>query len=91
MFFLGKKKIRLRLLRVMCGQRHEGPHETLFPYTTLFRSGVITDLEQDILECKLKWALGSITTNKASGGDGLPVELFLILKDDALKVQIGRA
>ena len=48
--------------------------------------GVITHLEPDILECKVKWALGSITTNKASGGDGIPVELFQILKDDALKV-----
>ena len=45
--------------------------------------GVITDLEPDILECEVKWALGSITTNKASGGDGIPVELFQILKDDA--------
>ena len=43
--------------------------------------GVITHLEPDILECKVKWALGSITTNKASGGDGIPVELFQILKD----------
>ena len=49
-------------------------------------NGVITDLEPDILEFKVKWALGSITTNKASGGDGIPVELFQILKDDALKV-----
>ena len=48
--------------------------------------GVITDLEPDILECDVKWALGSITTNKASGGDGIPVELFQILKDDAVKV-----
>ena len=48
--------------------------------------GVITHLETDILECKVKWALGSITTNKASGGDGIPVELFQILKDDAVKV-----
>ena len=48
--------------------------------------GVITHLEPDILECKMKWALGSITMNKASGGDGIPVELFQILKDDALKV-----
>ena len=47
---------------------------------------VITDLEPDILECEVKWALGSITTNKASGGDGIPVELFQILKDDAVKV-----
>ena len=47
---------------------------------------VITDLEPDILECKIKWALESITTNKASGGDGIPVELFQILKDDTVKV-----
>ena len=45
--------------------------------------GVITHLESDILECKVKWALGSITMNKASGGYGIPVELFKILKDDA--------
>ena len=48
--------------------------------------GVITDLEPDILECEVKWALESITTNKTSGGDGIPVELFQILKDDAVKV-----
>ena len=48
--------------------------------------GVITDLESDILECEVKWALESITANKASGGDGIPVELFQILKDDAVKV-----
>ena len=48
--------------------------------------GIITHLEPDILECEVKWALGSITTNKASGGDGIPVELFQILKDDAVKV-----
>ena len=48
--------------------------------------GVITHLEPDILECEVKWALESITTNKASGGDGIPVELFQILKDDAVKV-----
>ena len=47
---------------------------------------MITHLEPDILECKVKRALGSITTNKASGGDGIPVELFQILKDDAVKV-----
>ena len=58
--------------------------------------GVITHLEPDILECEVKWALGSITTIKASGGDGIPVELFQILKDDAVKVlhsicrQIGK-
>ena len=48
--------------------------------------GVITHLEPDILECKAKWALGSITTNKANGGDRTPVELFQILKDDAVKM-----
>ena len=48
--------------------------------------GVITHLEPDIQECEVKWALGSITTNKASGGDGIPVELFQILKDDTMKV-----
>ena len=47
---------------------------------------VITHLEPDILECEVKWALGSFTMNKASGGDGIPVELFQILKDDAVKV-----
>ena len=58
--------------------------------------GVITHLEPDILECEVKWSLGSISTNKASGGDGIPVELFQILKDDAVKVlhsicqQIGK-
>ena len=57
---------------------------------------MITHLEPDILECEVKWALGSITTHKASGGDGIPVELFQILKDDAVKVlhsicqQIGK-
>ena len=48
--------------------------------------GVITPLEPDILECEVKWALESITTNKASGGDGIPVKQFQILKDDAVKV-----
>ena len=48
--------------------------------------GMITHLEPDILECEVKWALGSITMNKASGGDGIPVELFQILRDDAVKV-----
>ena len=48
--------------------------------------GVITHLEPDILECEVKWTLGSITTNKASGGDEVPVKLFQILKDDAVKV-----
>ena len=51
--------------------------------------GVITHLEPDILECEVKWALESITTNKGSGGDGIPVELFQILKDDAVKVLLS--
>ena len=50
------------------------------------QDGMITHLEPDILECKVKWAFGSITMNKASGGDGIPSELFQILKDDAVKV-----
>ena len=50
------------------------------------QNGVITHVELDILECEVKWASGSITINKASGGDGVPVELFQILKDDAMKV-----
>ena len=48
--------------------------------------GVITHLEPDILECEVKWALENITTNKSGGGDGIPAELFQILKDDAVKV-----
>ena len=48
--------------------------------------GVLTNLEPDILECQVKWALGSISMHKASGGDGIPGELFQILKDDAVKV-----
>ena len=52
--------------------------------TTMVRS--LTQLEPDILECEVKWPLGSITTDKPSGGDGIPVELFQILKDDAMKV-----
>ena len=50
------------------------------------QNGVITHLEPDILECEVKWALGSITKNKASGVDGIPIELFQILKGDAVKV-----
>ena len=64
-------------------------------YTELYRKdlitqitmiGVITHLEPDILDCEVKWALGSTSTNKASGGDGTPIELFQILKDDAAKM-----
>ena len=57
-----------------------------YPHDQDNHNGVITDLEPDILECDVKWALESITTNKASGGDGIPEELFQILKDDAVKV-----
>ena len=57
-----------------------------YPYDPDNHDGVITHLEPDILECEVKWALESITTNKASRGDGIPVELFQILKDDAVKV-----
>ena len=49
-------------------------------------NGVVTHLESDILECEVKWALGNITMNKATGGDGIPAELFQTLKDDAIKV-----
>ena len=52
-------------------------------------NGVITHLVPDILECQVQWALGSITTNKATGGDGIPAELFQILKDDAVKVLLS--
>ena len=55
-------------------------------YDTDNHNGVITDLESDILECEVNWAFGSITTNKASGGDRIPVEVFQILKDDAVQV-----
>ena len=51
---------------------------------------MITHLEPDILECEVKWALGSITTKKASGGDGIPVELFHILKDEVLTTGMGK-
>ena len=73
----------------------EGIKKRWQEYTELYRKhlndpdnhdGVITHLEPDILECEVKWAFGSITTNKASGGDGIPAELFQILKDDAVKV-----
>ena len=57
---------------------------------SLFWLYIVSHLEPDILECEVKWALGSITTNKASGGDGIPVELFQILKDDVVKVLHSR-
>ena len=70
--------IRINLFRILAGEKdlHDPDNH----------NGVITHLEPDILECEVKWALGSITMNKASGGDGIPVELFQILKDDAVKV-----
>ena len=61
-------------------------HRRTVQYDPDNHDSVITHLEPDILECKAKWALGSITRNKASGGDGIPVEPFQILKDDAMKV-----
>ena len=63
-----------------------------FPFSFAFlndldnHNGVVTDLEPDILECEVKWALGTITMDKASGGDGIPAELFQVLKDNAVKV-----
>ena len=75
------------------GQGKQNHRHQLWSFNTLNNTlnpdnheGVITHLKPDILECKVKWALGSITTNKGSGGDGIPVELFQILKDDAVKV-----
>ena len=65
---------------------HRGTiQKKIFMYDSDNQDGVITHLESDILECEVKWALGSITTNKASGGDGIPFELFQIPKDDAIK------
>ena len=63
-------------------------HRTVqkYPYDPEYHDGVIAHLEPDILECEVMWALESIFMNKASGGDGIPVELFQILKDDAVKV-----
>jgi len=66
----------------LTGESPYGPKEL----NTTNHDGVITDLEPDILECEVKWALENITMNKASGGDGILVELFQILKDDAVKV-----
>ena len=76
-------------------RKQESIQKRLQEYTELYKNdlhdpdnhnGMITHLEPDILECKVKWTLGSITTNKASGGDRIPVELFQILKDNAMKV-----
>ena len=67
-------------------QEYQKNKQTKKNFTTNNNDGIFTHLEPDILECEVKWALGSITTNKASGGDGIPVELFQILKDDTVKV-----
>ena len=81
----------LHCRQTLCHLSHQGSPE----YKELYKKdlqdqdnhdGVITHLEPDVLECEVKWALGSTTTNKASGRDGLSVELFQILKDDAVKV-----
>ena len=71
------KKRRQEHTKLLCKKYLNDPYN---------HNGVITHLEPDILECKVKWALGSITMNKASGGDGIPTELFQIIKDDAVKV-----
>ena len=63
-----------------------GGKNTLYPHLDN-HDDVVTNLEPDILECEVKWALGSISMNKASGGDGIPAELFQIQKDDAIKAQ----
>ena len=67
-------------------QKHTEEQYKKIPHDPDNHEGVITHLQPDILECEVKWALESITTNEASGGDGIPVELFQILKDDAMKV-----
>ena len=67
-------------------KRWQEYREELYKKDLHDHDGVITHLEPDILECEVKWALESITMNKASGGDRIPVELFQILKDDAVKV-----
>ena len=72
--------LKTRILKWFAIPFSSGPHHDPDNH-----DGVITDLEPDILECEVKWTLGSITTNKASGDDGIPVELFQILKDDAVK------
>ena len=80
-----KPNLALKLpvtLRILNGVKREH-YGSLKSYN---QDGVITHLEPDILECEVKWASGSITTNRASGGDGIPVELFQILKGDAVKV-----
>ena len=77
--------IKQKILRRGGKNTQENCTEKIFT-TQIVMMGVITHLEPDILEREVKWALESITTNKASGGDGIPVELFQILKDDAVKV-----
>ena len=69
-----------------CSWGSQGKNTEVFAIPFSSQDGVITHLEPDILECEVKWALGSISMNKANGGDEIPVELFQILKDDAVKV-----
>ena len=75
----------LRGLKLLINKNTQNYTKKIF-MTQIITMSVITHLEPDILECEVKWALGSITTNKASGGDGFSVELFQMLKDDVVKV-----
>ena len=82
------KQTEIILLFWDCIQEYTGLYKEDFHHPDN-HDGVITHLEPDILECEVKWALGSITKEKASGGDGIPVELFQILKDDVVKVTLN--
>ena len=81
---LGQNPRIITFLRVRKSAREAGGRPAVGPLSAAGGHGVITHLEPDILECEVKWALESIITNKASGGDGIPVELFQILTDDAV-------
>ena len=83
---VNKAEIGVFLLRRGGKNTQKNYTKKIFTIITDNHDGVITHLEPDILECEVKWALESITMNKASGGGGIPVELFQILKDDAVKV-----
>ena len=74
------------VVKTLCSQCIGSIHSMGIKIPQDNHNSVITDLEPDILECEVQWALGSITTNKASGGDGIPAELFQVQKDDAVKV-----
>ena len=79
----------LQKQKILRGGKNTKKNYTKKILITYNHDGVINHLELDILECEVKWALGSITMNKASGGDGIPVELFQILKDDTVKVLLS--